>query len=197
MTAVLDATPDAPATDSVPAEPPASWLARAGAFAVDVLLGVAVIATMALLALTAPQWGWLWWVFTVAAVLTILLMAVNRWLLPAMKGWSLGRALFGIAVVRRDGSGVGVLAADGAGSGASAGHRGAVRRMVVAAVGSSPPDLRRPVAAHRGAAGRAAAARHAAADRGGAGGGCAGLRRRSRARISGGVPAGSGARPSP
>ena len=64
---------------------------------------------MALLALTAPQWGWLWWVYTVAAVLTILLMAVNRWLLPAMKGWSLGRALFGIAVVRRGPvSGVGV-----------------------------------------------------------------------------------------
>ncbi len=49
MTAVLDATPDAPADDSMHGEDSlASWPARAGAFAVDVLLGVAVIATMAL-----------------------------------------------------------------------------------------------------------------------------------------------------
>ena len=64
MTAVLDETSDAPATDSVPADPPASWLARAGAFALDVLLGMGVVATMALLALATPQRGWLWWVFT-------------------------------------------------------------------------------------------------------------------------------------
>ena len=62
------------------------------------LLGVAVIATMALLAWTAPQRGWLWWVFTVAAALVFLLMAVNRLLLPTITGWRLGRALFGIAV---------------------------------------------------------------------------------------------------
>jgi Mce-associated membrane protein len=108
VTAVLDATPDAPTDGSVPAEPPASWHARVGAFAVDVLVGVAVIATMALLALTAPQRGWLWWVFTAAAALTVLLMAVNRLLLPTITGWSLGRALFGIAVRKRDGSPVGV-----------------------------------------------------------------------------------------
>ena len=35
-------------------------------------------------------------------------MAVNRWLLPAMTGWSLGRALFGIRVTRRDGGEVGL-----------------------------------------------------------------------------------------
>jgi Mce-associated membrane protein len=109
VTAVLDAIPDAPADESAPATPPASWLARAGAFAVDVLLGVAVIATMALLALTAPQRGWLWWVFTEAAVLTLVLMAVNRLLLPTITGWSLGRALVGIAVRRRDGEPVGLL----------------------------------------------------------------------------------------
>jgi Mce-associated membrane protein len=108
VTAVLDATPDAPTDESVPAIPPASWPARAGAFAVDVLLGVAVIATMALLTLTAPQRGWLWWVFTAAAVLTVLLMAINRLLLPTITGWSLGRALFGIAVRKRDGGPVGV-----------------------------------------------------------------------------------------
>ena len=37
MTAVLDATPDAPADLGRSADPAASWLARAGAFAVDVL----------------------------------------------------------------------------------------------------------------------------------------------------------------
>lgn len=109
MTAVLEATPDAPAADPSPTDRPASWLARAGAFAVDVLLGIAVIATMALLAVAAPLWGWLWWVFTVVAALTILVMAVNRLLLPAVRsGWTLGRALFGIVVVGRDGSTVGV-----------------------------------------------------------------------------------------
>ena len=108
MTVVLDETSDAPATESVPADAPAaSWLARAGAFALDVLLGIGVIATMALLALAAPQRGWLWWVFTGAAALTVLAMAVNRWVLPAMTGWSLGRALFGIAVRCRDGGDVG------------------------------------------------------------------------------------------
>ena len=109
MTAVLDATPEAPTDDTTTAGPLASWPSRAGAFAVDVLLGVAVIATMALLALTTPQRGWLWWVFTAAAVLTVLLMAVNRLLLPTITGWSLGRALFGIAVRKRDGAPVGVL----------------------------------------------------------------------------------------
>jgi Mce-associated membrane protein len=105
---VLDATLDASADESVPTHRPASWAARAGAFAVDVFVGVAVIATMALLTLTAPQRGWLWWVFTAVAALTILVMAVNRLLLPTMTGWSLGRALFGIAVRKRDGSVVGV-----------------------------------------------------------------------------------------
>lgn len=109
MTAVLDATPDAPADDTTAGAPLASWPARAGAFAVDVLLGVAVIATMALLALTAPQRGWLWWMFVGGAALTFLLMAVNRLLLPTITGWSLGRALFGIAVRKRDDSPPGVI----------------------------------------------------------------------------------------
>jgi Mce-associated membrane protein len=108
VTVVLDATPDATADESMPAATPATWLARAGAFAVDVLLGFSVIATMALLALTAPQRGWLWWVFTVVAALVFLLMAVNRLVLPWLTGWSLGRALFGIAVRRPYGSAVGL-----------------------------------------------------------------------------------------
>jgi Mce-associated membrane protein len=98
VTAVLDQTPETAADESAPQQPTASWLARTGAFSVDVLLGVAVIVTMALLTLSAPQRGWLWWVFTGVAVLVFLLMAINRLLLPTTTGWSLGRALFGIAV---------------------------------------------------------------------------------------------------
>lgn len=109
MTAVLDATADVASVDSEPTDALASWPARAGAFAVDVLVGVAVVAVLALLALTTPVWGWLWWAFAVAAVLTVLAMVANRWLLPAMTGWSLGRALLGIRVERRDGSTAGVL----------------------------------------------------------------------------------------
>jgi len=108
VTAVLDVTPETVADESVSEVPTASWLARAGAFALDVLLGLAVIATMAVLTLPAPQRGWLWWVFTGAAVLVFMLMAVNRLLLPTMIGWSLGRAVVGIAVRTRDGSPVGL-----------------------------------------------------------------------------------------
>lgn len=109
MTAVLDMTPETAAEESAPEQPTASWLARAGAFSVDVLLGVAVIATMALLTLSAPQRGWLWWVFTGVAVLVFVLTAINRLLLPTITGWSLGRALFGIAVRKRDGAPVGLV----------------------------------------------------------------------------------------
>jgi Mce-associated membrane protein len=106
---VLDLTPETAADESAPEQPTASWLARAGAFSVDVLLGVAVIVTMALLTLSAPQRGWLWWVFTSAAVLAFLLTAINRLLLPTITGWSLGRALFGIAVRKRGGAPVGLV----------------------------------------------------------------------------------------
>jgi Mce-associated membrane protein len=109
VTAVLDQTPETAADESAPQQPTASWLARTGAFSVDVLLGVAVIVTMALLTLSAPQRGWLWWVFTGVAVLVFLLMAINRLLLPTTTGWSLGRALFGIAVRKRDGAPVGLM----------------------------------------------------------------------------------------
>ena len=108
MTAVLDAKPETAAEDSAPERPTASWLARTGAFSIDMLLGDAVIVTMALLTLSAPQRGWLWWTFTGAAVLVVVLVAVNRLLLPTITGWSLGRALFGIAVRKRDGSPVGL-----------------------------------------------------------------------------------------
>jgi Mce-associated membrane protein len=105
---VLDLTPETAADESAPQQPTASWLARAGAFSLDVLLGFAVIATMALLARSAPQLGWLWWVYACTVALVFILLAVNRLVLPWLTGWTLGRALFGIAVRKRDGSPVGI-----------------------------------------------------------------------------------------
>lgn len=107
MTAVLDISADVTApTQDVPLAP---WTARAGAFAVDILPGLGVIVTMALLALAAPSDGWLRWVFTLVAAATLFAMAANRLVLPNAVGWTLGRALFGIAVVHRPDERVGTL----------------------------------------------------------------------------------------
>jgi Mce-associated membrane protein len=95
---------DVPATATTAGDPPASWPTRAGAFTVDVLLGGAVIATLALLALTAERFGWTWWLLVVCAALTLVAVILNRSLVPALTGWSVGRAYFGIAVHGRDGS---------------------------------------------------------------------------------------------
>ena len=109
MTAVLDTSSDSADTDEAVAPPLAPWSARVGAFCVDVLLGLAVIAVMVLSALSAPWMGWLWWVYVAAAAVVIAAMAVNRLLLPTITGWSLGRAVFGIAVRTRDGAAPGLL----------------------------------------------------------------------------------------
>lgn len=105
MTVVVEKTPT-----TLPQATPngaAPWHVRAGAFAIDVLPGLAVAATMALTALTVPP-GSAWrWLCACLLGLTILLLAVNRLLLPTITGWSLGRALTGIRVVRRDGSAIG------------------------------------------------------------------------------------------
>ncbi|UXA18293.1 RDD family protein [Mycobacterium sp. SMC-4] len=102
MTAVLDstATPDHETTTETPAL--ASWPARAGALAIDVIVPLGVAVTMALLALSAPADGWARWVFTAGFALALLAIGVNRLLLPVATGWTLGRALFGIAVRRAD-----------------------------------------------------------------------------------------------
>jgi len=86
----------------------ASWHIRAGAFAVDVLPGTAVVATAALVSFTVPARGAWWWLCISFGGLAILLMLVNRLLLPTITGWSLGRALCGITVVRADGADIGV-----------------------------------------------------------------------------------------
>jgi Mce-associated membrane protein len=81
----------------------APWHIRVGAFAIDVLPGIAVVATMVLVSFTVPQRGVWWWVSVSVAGVTFLLMLVNRLLLPTVTGWSLGRAFCGIAVAGRDG----------------------------------------------------------------------------------------------
>ncbi|MFG1934809.1 RDD family protein [Mycobacterium sp. NPDC048908] len=105
MTAALDAAPQAPA--ELPAASPASWAARAGAFLVDVVAGVATIATMVLLWQTAPPRSVLWWIYAAVIAVIVALTVINRLVMPTITGWSLGRALFGIAVRKRDGSAVG------------------------------------------------------------------------------------------
>jgi Mce-associated membrane protein len=48
-----------------------------------------------------------WWLCICVLGIAILSMLVNRLLLPTTLGWSLGRALCGIAVTRRDGAAIG------------------------------------------------------------------------------------------
>lgn len=93
---------------TVPLEgPPADWAARAGAFCIDVFFGLSATACLLMVGWSANQGGWLWWVCTVAGAAVFLAVALNRLLLPAVTGWSVGRSIFGIVVVDRDGARVG------------------------------------------------------------------------------------------
>ena len=85
----------------------APWHLRAAALAVDVLPGTAVVTTMALVSFTVLQHPVWWWVCISAGGVAILLMLLNRSLLPAVTGWSVGRALFRIAVTRGTGEPIG------------------------------------------------------------------------------------------
>jgi Mce-associated membrane protein len=87
----------------------ASWGARLGAFALDVLPGAAVAVTMGLLAYTRNPWGLLWWIFAGVAAAALTATLINRLAVPTVTGWSLGRAVFGIRVVRSDGRPAGFL----------------------------------------------------------------------------------------
>ena len=107
MTVVVQQTPTTAVIQESPQDDLAPWQIRAGAFAVDVLPGMSVVITMALVALTVvlhPVWRW---VCVSIGGLAILLMLVNRLLLPTTLGWSLGRALCRIVVVKRDGAAIG------------------------------------------------------------------------------------------
>jgi Mce-associated membrane protein len=108
VTVALDGAVDD--LDAVAGEPPwsrgepvAGWWARAGAFAIDVIAGVGVLAAALLVGWSAPEGGWLRWAGMIAAGLIFLAVVGNRVLLPGLTGWSLGRAVFGIEVLDRDG----------------------------------------------------------------------------------------------
>lgn len=107
MTVVVEETQTPPVVEEPSPNDPAGWHLRAGALAVDVLPALAMVATMALVALTMPLRSTWWWVCVVVGAATILIATANRVILPAVGGWSLGRALCGITVVRPDGASVG------------------------------------------------------------------------------------------
>jgi Mce-associated membrane protein len=101
-------TQAAPAVDQAEPNGLARWHIRAAALAVDLVPGVAVMVTMALVWMSAPPQSVWWWASISVLIAATLATAVNRTVLPATFGWSLGRALLGIEVVQRDGSAVGV-----------------------------------------------------------------------------------------
>ncbi len=87
----------------VEAEPLSPWRSRAAAYLADVVPGVALTTTFGLVALTVPFRGVWWWVCVSISVAAILATALNRLVIPAATGQSIGRAVFGIAVVGDDG----------------------------------------------------------------------------------------------
>ncbi len=105
----VDQQPTGAPEEAAPAVPavPASWALRAEALAVDIAPGAAVLATTVLVALSVPRRGPWWWVCVGIGAVAILWTAFNRLLLPVISGQSLGRAVFGITVVRRGGGPLG------------------------------------------------------------------------------------------
>ena len=163
MTVVVEETEAAPVVEEAAPNNLARWHIRAAAFVVDVLPGVAVVATMALVWLAVPLRSTWWWLCVSVLAAATLLTLINRVVWPANRGWSLGRALMGIVVVRPDGT-----SADWGDCcerpRPPARHHLGIRRLAVAAVGPTPADLRRLAAPHRGAPRRTkSAARQASA----------------------------------
>lgn len=99
MTVELDdEVTDIESDEPVPAGRPAGWWARAAALAVDVLAPVGALAAVLLVIGAWLDWPPLW-IGVLLAAASLVVIAVTRWLLPNLSGWSLGRSLFGIAVV--------------------------------------------------------------------------------------------------
>jgi Mce-associated membrane protein len=108
VTVLVEETEAAPVVEKPAPNTLAGWHIRAAALLVDVLPGLAVSATAALVGLAVPLRSTWWWICAVALAAAALLTMVNRVVLPAIFGWSLGRALMGITVVGPDGATVGV-----------------------------------------------------------------------------------------
>lgn len=102
MTVVLEKAATTNVRES-PRDALAPWHVRATAFAVDVLPGIGVTTTITLASLTVPARSVWWWLSISVLGVAIMLVLANRLLLPTVVGNSLGRALVGIAVTRRDG----------------------------------------------------------------------------------------------
>jgi Mce-associated membrane protein len=108
VTVLVEETETTPAVEEPAPNDLARWHIRAVALLVDVLPGLAVMTTMALVWLAVPLRSPWWWLSVSVLAAATLLTMVNRWVLPTTKGWSLGRALVGAVVVRSDGAPVGV-----------------------------------------------------------------------------------------
>ena len=68
----------------------APWAARAGALALDIVPGVAMLATAVLVALSVPLHSTWWWVCVSTGAVAILFTAFNRLLLPVIGGQTSG-----------------------------------------------------------------------------------------------------------
>lgn len=108
MTVVVEVTEATPAVQEPAPNELARWHIRAAALVVDVLPGLAVVATMTLVWLAVPLRSAWWWLSVSVLAAAALLTMINRVVSPAVSGWSLGRALMGIAVVRPDGASAGM-----------------------------------------------------------------------------------------
>lgn len=106
MTVVLEDTVEAEQGTAIRY---ASWGTRLGAIALDLLPGIAVVATLGVLAYTTNPDTWLRWTFVAVIALTVVALVGNRVLLPSLTGWTLGRAVMGIRVVQANGQPSGVL----------------------------------------------------------------------------------------
>jgi len=108
VTVLVEQTETTPVVEEPAPNALAGWHIRAAAFVVDVLPGLAVVATMALVWLAVPLRSLWWWLSLFVLAGAALLTMMNRVVAPAVRGWSLGRALMGIAVVLPDGASAGV-----------------------------------------------------------------------------------------
>ncbi|MBV8861968.1 MAG: RDD family protein [Mycobacterium sp.] len=108
MTVVVELAETTPVVADAAQNNLARWHIRAAAFIVDVLPGAAVVSAMGVVCLAVPLRSTWWWVCLAVLAGATLLTLVNRAVVPAMTGWSLGRALAGIAVVRPDGTSAGI-----------------------------------------------------------------------------------------
>ena len=103
MTVTLDDTESQTAESAAEL---ATWSARAGAIGLDAVapVVVALVVGAAAFLYDAP-----WWAYAVVASLGFLVVALGRWWLPAVTGWSWGRSVFAIRVDQAaDGTGAGL-----------------------------------------------------------------------------------------